>query len=104
MASRAPGWIHMKFHEYSIKNQLENGLKSSRPDLYEIWSFTNQESIKEWPQELQARFIWNLIIFQLRLDEEMASSAPDWIHIKFDDFSIKNKIRNGLKSSRLDSY
>ena len=57
MASRAPDWIHMKFNDYSIKNQLENGLKSSRPDLYEIWLFFNWESIKKWPEELQARFI-----------------------------------------------
>ena len=41
MASQAPGQIYMKFDHLSIKNQLKNGLKSSRPDLYEIWSFFN---------------------------------------------------------------
>ena len=57
MALRAPGWILMTFDHFSIKNPLKNGRKSSRPDLYEISSFFNSESIKEWPQELQAGFI-----------------------------------------------
>ena len=30
------GWIHMKLNHFSIKNQLKNALKSSRPDIYEI--------------------------------------------------------------------
>ena len=144
MASRAPGWILMKFgyfliknHEknglkssrrhfsiknqpkkglkssmldsyeiwiFSINNQLKNGLKSPRLDSYEIWWLFNQESTKKSPQELQARFIWNLIIFQLTINCRMASKAPDWIHIKFNDVSIKNQVKNGLKWSRLDSY
>ena len=50
MASRASGWIHMKFNDFLIENQLKNGLKSSRLDSYEIWLYFNSESIKEWPQ------------------------------------------------------
>ena len=126
MASRAPGWIHIKFNNFSITNQLKTGLESARLDSYEIWRFFNWESIKEWPQEfqdgllwnvigfnqdsskewpqeLQARFIWNLIIFQLRSNWWMASRAPVWIHMKFDHFPIEDQLKNGLKSSRLDS-
>ena len=66
MASRAPDWIRMKFDDFSIKNQLQNSLK-----------------------ELQTEFIWNLIIFQLRINERMASIDPDWIHMKFDHFESR---------------
>ena len=58
----------MKRDYFSIKNQLNNGLKSSRLDSYEIRFCFNQESITELPQERQAGFVWNLIIFQLRKD------------------------------------
>ena len=74
MASRPTGWIHMKWHDFQIKNQLKNCLKSSRMDSYETWSFSmtnqlknglesfrlgsyemlwlfNQKSIKEWSPE-----------------------------------------------------
>ena len=49
MALRAPDWIHMKFDHLSLKNQIKNGLKSSRLGSYEIWSFFNKESIEEGP-------------------------------------------------------
>ena len=48
---------HMKFNDFSIKNELKNCLKVSRPDSYEIWWFFNQESIEEGPQKLQTGFI-----------------------------------------------
>ena len=67
------------------------------------WFFT-YESSKEWPQELQAGFISNLNIFQLRINWRIASRAPRWIHIKFHHFSIKNQLKNCLESSWLDSY
>ena len=34
----------------------------------------------------------------------MASRAPGQIYMKFDHFSIKSQLGNGLKRSRLDSY
>ena len=104
MASRAPGWIHMKFDFFPILNQLKNSLKSSRLDSYEIWSFLILETIKEWPQQLQAGFVWNVSIFQLRINQRTGSRAPGWIHMKFDYLSIQNQLKNSLKSSRLDSY
>ena len=104
MASRAPGWIHVKFNHFSIENPFKNGLKSPRLDSYEIWLLFKSESIKEWPQELQTGFLWNLTMFQLRINDRIASRAPDCIHMKFDHFSIKNQLKNGLNSSRLDPY
>ena len=104
MTSRAPGLIHIKFDHLSIKNQLNNGPKSSRLDSYGIHWLFNKESIKELPQELQAWFLWNSITFQLRINWRMAPRAPGWIHMEFNDCSIKNQWQNGFKSSRLDSY
>ena len=98
MASRAPGWIHMKFNGFS------NGLKSPRLDSYEIWLFFKSESTEESPQEVQTGVIWNLIIFQLRINDRIASRAPDCVHMKFDHVSIKNQLKNGLNSSRLYPY
>ena len=71
MAPRAPDWIHMKFDHFLIKNQLENGLK-----------------------ELQTGFIWNLIIFQPRINSRMASRAPGRIDMKFDNCSIKDQLKH----------
>ena len=45
MASRAPGWTHMKFDHVSVKNQLKNSLKSSRLDPYEIDNLSSQNQI-----------------------------------------------------------
>ena len=104
MASRAPGWIHMKFHHFSIKNQLKNGIKSSRLGSYEVCSFFNEESIKEWPQEHQAGFIWNLIICQLRILWRMASRAPGWILMKIDNCLINNQSKIRLKIFRPDLH
>ena len=116
----------MKFDYLSIKNQLKNGLNSSRLDSYEIWSIwiTNQlkngptssrldsyevyslskEPIKEWPQELQTGFIWNWMIVELGINEKMDSTAPGRIYMKMNCVSIKNSLKNGLKSCRQDSY
>ena len=66
MASRAPGWIDMEFDHLSIKIQLENGLKSSKLDSYEIWLFFNWESIEEWPQELQGGFLYEIWSFSIK--------------------------------------
>ena len=71
MAPRAPDWIHMKFDHVLIENQLENGLK-----------------------ELQTGFIWNLIIFQPRINSRMASRAPGRIDMKFDNCSIKDQLKH----------
>ena len=44
MASRSPGWIHMKFDHLWITGQLQNGLKSSGLDSvkFDNFSFENQ--------------------------------------------------------------
>ena len=98
MASTAAGWIHVKFDYLLIKNQLKNGLKNSRLDAPNIWSFFNDESMKELPQELQAGFVWNLIIFQLRINWRTASRAPDWSCMKFDNCWSQNQLQNDLQS------
>ena len=74
MSSRPPGWIRIKFDHFSIKILSNNELG------------------------LQAGFVSNLIIFQLRIHQIMSSRAPGWIHIKFDYFSIWNQSNNGLDS------
>ena len=99
---------------FCFKNKWNNLYLSGKPlntmkwawclDSYQIWIIFNWEWNEEWPQELQAGFISNLITFELRINQRMASRAPSWIHIKFDHFSIKNKLKNSLKSPKLDSY
>ena len=74
MSSPAPGWIHMR---------IDQIMSSGAPS----WI---QESIQEWPPEIQAGFISNLLIFQLRINQMKRSRAPGWIHIKFDNFSTEN--------------
>ena len=90
ITSRAPGWIHIAFDDFSTKKQLQNCLKSSRLDSYEIWSFSIHNQLRngrkssrlhsyesrlcsnygsiESTQELQTGFIWNLIMFQSRIN------------------------------------
>ena len=94
----------MKIDHFSINNLLTNGLQSSRLDSYENWSCFNWESIEELPPELQAEWIWHLIVFQLRINSGIASRALGWIPMKLDHFSIENQLKTGLRSSRLDPY
>ena len=78
MAFRAPGRISMEFDHFQVR--INSRVASATPGwMYEIQSFYNKESIKESPPELQAGFIWNLIISQLSVDQRMASRAPGWI-------------------------
>ena len=104
MASGAPGLIHMKFHQFSIENKLKNGLKSSRRDSYEIWLCFNWQSMKELPQKLQAGFMWNWIVFPLRISQRVASRAPGWVHMKLDHCSTKSQLKHSIQRSCLDSY
>ena len=91
---------------------------------YEIWWLLNWDSFEESPQELQAGFIWNWIVFQVRVNYRTTSKAPGWIHMtvqlrincrmaskdtgwihmKCGYFSLKNQLKDCVKSSRLDSY
>jgi hypothetical protein len=48
------------------------------------------------PPGPQAGFIFNLMNFQLRINQIMSLRAPGWNHIKFDQFSIKNQSNNEL--------
>ena len=70
MDPRAPGWIHMKFEHLLIENHLKTGLKSSRLDSYENWTFVHWESVEDWPEELQVGFIWHLNILNWESTEE----------------------------------
>ena len=46
--SRAPGWIHIKFHKLSIKSPSNEALSSSRLDSYQIVVFTINKNTKRF--------------------------------------------------------
>ena len=48
MASGAPGLLYVKIDDFSFKNQLSNGLQSSRLDLYENWWIFNEALEQAW--------------------------------------------------------
>ena len=73
-------------------DQLElawGGLRSSWPGFYHIWTFDIEESIKQWPSELQAWSLSKLIIFQLRINGGVAARAPDSMYIKIHHFQLR---------------
>ena len=50
--------------------------------------------------ELQTGFILDFINCQLRLNQMMSSRASAWIHVQFDECSLKNQSSNEPDSPR----
>ena len=103
LPQETPGWIHMKFDHVSINNQLKNGLRSSRLDTDEIqlvWPAQARLGLARAGQACWAGGSWGPSV--TRYADHPPSTG--WIYMKVNDFLIKTQLKNGLKSSRLDSY
>ena len=79
-----------------MKNQYIPAIQNRFISMRLQSSLSDWFSIAKQALEPQATFISDLIHFQLRSNQIMSSWAPGWIHIKFDELSIKNQSNNEL--------
>ena len=113
MSSRAPSWRCTSFDQFSIRTfsdvdhvwsvfrreSIKEWALQLRLDASQVCFLFNYESVAEWALDLQAGCVSDLINVQLRTNSRTGSRGRGFMYIRFDQFSVKNRLTNWLQNS-----